>query len=126
MVEARKEAMVGDTLAKEAAQETGTAPTQSPAAEVIDGDDKVASSAATAPFPMASIGLITLLCQLETMIQVCPSSSPRGSRWYVMASRDYPLVPEYLPASRQSVTFVLLILAVGDSEPARRDGKVAK
>jgi hypothetical protein len=24
------------------------------------------------------------------------------------------------------VTFVLLILAVGDSEPARRDGKVAK
>jgi hypothetical protein len=86
VIEAGKEAMVGNAPVKEVARETGTAPTQSPTAKVIDGDGKVASSAATAPFPMASIGLITLLRQLETMIQVCPSSSPRGSSWYVMVS----------------------------------------
>jgi hypothetical protein len=61
-VEAGKEAMVGDAPVKEVAQETGTAPTQSQAAEVTDGDGKVASPTDTASFPMASIGLIRLLC----------------------------------------------------------------
>jgi hypothetical protein len=72
-VEAGKEAVVGDARVKEVARETGTAPTQSPVAEVIDGDGKVADSVAIVPFPLASIGPTTLLCQLETMIQVCPS-----------------------------------------------------
>jgi hypothetical protein len=70
-IEVEKEAMVGDAPVKEVAQETRPAPTQSPT-EVIDGNDKVASSGATVPFPMASIGSITLLRQLEMMIQVCP------------------------------------------------------
>jgi hypothetical protein len=89
-VEAGKEAMVGDAPVK-VTQETGTAPTQSPAAEVIDDDSKVASSMATVLFPMASIGSTMLFRQLEMMIHVCPSSSPRGSSWYVVASRNYPL-----------------------------------
>jgi hypothetical protein len=76
--EAGKEAMVGNTQVKEVARVTGTAPTQSPAAEFIDGEGKVASSATTASFPMATIGSITLFRQLETTIQVCPSSGPRG------------------------------------------------
>jgi hypothetical protein len=66
-IEAEKEAVVGDTPVKEVTQESGTAPTQSPT-KVIDGDDKVASSAATVLFPMESIGSITLLRQLEMMI----------------------------------------------------------
>jgi hypothetical protein len=87
-VEAGKEAVVGDAWVKEVARETSSAPAQSPAAKVIDGTSKVAGCAITAPFPMASIGSITLLRQLETTIQVCPSSSPRGSSWYVVASQD--------------------------------------
>jgi hypothetical protein len=85
--EAGKEVIMGDRV-EEVARATRVAPTLSPAAEVIDGDDKVASSAATMSFPMASIGLLTLIRQLEEMIQVCPSSSPQGSNCYVMASRD--------------------------------------
>jgi hypothetical protein len=90
-IEVGKEVVVDNTPMKEVAQETRTVPTQYPAAVVVDGEGKVASSVPIALFPMASIGSITLLHQLETMIQVCPSSSLRGSSCYVIASRDSPL-----------------------------------
>jgi hypothetical protein len=85
-VEARKKVAAGDTQLEAVARATGSAPTQSSVAEVIDGDGKVANSATTTSFPMASIGSLTLICQLDGMIQVCASSSSRGLSCYVMAS----------------------------------------
>jgi hypothetical protein len=90
--EAGKKVSAGGTQVKEVAKATGFTSTQSPAAEVIDCSGKVASFVATASFPMASIWSLLLIHQLEGMIQVCPSSSPRDSSCYAMASRDSPRV----------------------------------
>jgi hypothetical protein len=64
---------------------------------------------ATASFPMASIGLITLLRQLETMIHMSILQSPRLELVCNGESR-LPFLLEYLLDFRRSVTLSFVFL----------------
>jgi hypothetical protein len=91
-IKARKKVTVGggQTNPKGVAEATRVSLTHASVIEVVDGDDRTTSFMIATSFPFASIGAMTLVCQLGEVIQVCPSSSPRGSGWYKVAIRGSP------------------------------------
>jgi hypothetical protein len=91
-VKARKKIAAGggQTNPKGVAEVTRVSLTQASAAEVVDGDDRTTSFMIATSFPFASVGAMTLVCQLGEVIQVYPSSSPRGLDWYEVAIRGSP------------------------------------